>query len=952
MPWDRVGSCFLVDFFTRLHCIPIMPGALYRLESCHFQRTMSFHVSVTQIIEIHYFCCCYFFGAYNWDPNVKASVCVRRKVPPEKATVVSSLFPWDLGQGSHLQLCQAYYFFSYQRWSKMNWTEGRLRRHASTKSRNSDLLKQKKAFAKARINKALQSTPRDQHATPFFRVDIPGQSPTKIACHSTSPQVPTASKKSPPAKNLQNSPSKISEKRRGRQDIDREVKRLRLLEKQDWVGLDLQKPINLARPVPQAIKQSKSSSSRCYRDLSRVVPPRDVLYGRPKHHKATHHHHKPSPIRNLAAGNAARVAAARAALTKSEHSPRCGTPGSNNADHLRHTDSPLLYHPQPIRPEAPRALNSFSLTVDDRSNVSRSVETETDRRSDNLLSLSDNLPDTRILVDFLDISSVPGVEKSNLRRSLSEARDAGSDSLYPEPSEGSSDYGEENRTWLEALEKMANQPKAALEVIGTAKEAQKASRFFHPGVRNEMGSIVSERKEGSSSPFWTDIPRCKASEHLQLSKVFPETATSHSYHRRLENGLRVAGPVWPSLLPLMSGALQGGREKGSPKTSASRQEKFERECGTLSSDQGLLPTAPLTLEKKNAAKGAAESVTNGLRGGLDENWFGSSSRKPSSQVPEITRKNTGEMRYEGRLKRVLSHESQRRLEVEFGLTSPAQLPAPKDKPPENVPGNTPRKGFLCKPPTSLEAEFGLTSHTPTPPAVEKDAEDDETAWMSFVFGKDDSEDMNSTAFSEAKRDAARQIVPSVLSWGSDSHPVQSPLRTTQPVSETGATGGADTRASADDSAQSPLTYSVTSFNVHEAPVRIPDETTTFTDEFDELSYVTGRGSFSPLEASTETATSFGIPRSEADSTVAEIGSPRGSRPPPLRQSYWSRPKPFVGQNADVSRPFGVSSSALAEKGRGRSVGRRGGRGGRVKVGLAGGRVTGPDGRPIIRSITN
>ncbi|KAI2627324.1 hypothetical protein GGS26DRAFT_136543 [Hypomontagnella submonticulosa] len=136
----------------------------------------------------------------------------------------------------------------------MNWTEGNLSRHSKGRQRNELLTRQKQHFAKVR-NGLLRGRTK--------------QSPISISFLPT--QRPRESGHRNDLSGLTNKPLSsplLAEKRRRTRDSPADVerqssireKRRKLLDKADWVGLNLQQPINIAFPAqPHAATGSKWS---------------------------------------------------------------------------------------------------------------------------------------------------------------------------------------------------------------------------------------------------------------------------------------------------------------------------------------------------------------------------------------------------------------------------------------------------------------------------------------------------------------------------------------------------------------------------------------------------------------------------------------------------------------------------------------------------------------------
>ncbi|KAI0012695.1 hypothetical protein F4779DRAFT_18289 [Xylariaceae sp. FL0662B] len=123
----------------------------------------------------------------------------------------------------------------------MNWTEGNLSRHSRGRKRNALLTRQKQHFAKARSKLLGGSIKQSPRSLSFFGINYSSSSSQVQGISTSAPYTVLASplgvskweqKRPPDSKHgIKSEASAIHEKRR------------RLLEKSDWVGLDLQKPI-------------------------------------------------------------------------------------------------------------------------------------------------------------------------------------------------------------------------------------------------------------------------------------------------------------------------------------------------------------------------------------------------------------------------------------------------------------------------------------------------------------------------------------------------------------------------------------------------------------------------------------------------------------------------------------------------------------------------------------
>ncbi|SPO06634.1 uncharacterized protein DNG_09326 [Cephalotrichum gorgonifer] len=228
----------------------------------------------------------------------------------------------------------------------MNWTEGNLHRHARGRTWNRDCSRQRRAFANARAPRAPR-TPTNLSATavgetsPFFTIGALSE-PSPSRCH---PPIFKAAA-GPPPSTKRKLPSMTSH---GKDDL--ETKRRRLLERPDWTGIS-------GRVSP--VVQPRDETPPC-----QVEPPR----GPPS--PPLHLHH-PKPMRRDGA-KVVRSLESRTYRAEPTPTPNPSTTGSS---------------PYPRPSPYPR--------------VAASVGTEGTEETDNLLPLSDTLPDVTVRLDILD----------------------------------------------------------------------------------------------------------------------------------------------------------------------------------------------------------------------------------------------------------------------------------------------------------------------------------------------------------------------------------------------------------------------------------------------------------------------------------------------------------------------------------------------------------------------
>ncbi|KAI0137813.1 hypothetical protein F4776DRAFT_84326 [Hypoxylon sp. NC0597] len=124
----------------------------------------------------------------------------------------------------------------------MNWTEGNLSRHSRSRQRNELLTRQKQHFAKVRNGLLKGSVKQSPISISFFG----SHQPRDLKHQDNSGSVPSR---------LPSSPLLVERRKRTRDsqsDPERQSsiqeKRRRLLDKTDWVGLELQQPIDITFP--------------------------------------------------------------------------------------------------------------------------------------------------------------------------------------------------------------------------------------------------------------------------------------------------------------------------------------------------------------------------------------------------------------------------------------------------------------------------------------------------------------------------------------------------------------------------------------------------------------------------------------------------------------------------------------------------------------------------------
>ncbi|KAI1808956.1 hypothetical protein F4811DRAFT_7164 [Daldinia bambusicola] len=124
----------------------------------------------------------------------------------------------------------------------MNWTEGNLSRHSRGKQRNELLTKQKQHFAKVRTNLLKSGVKQNPVSISFLGAQHSRDLGRRDGSGSVTYKLPSSPPLKEKRKRFRGSPGD-----QGHQAPSRE-KRKRLLDKEDWVGLSLQQPIDITFP--------------------------------------------------------------------------------------------------------------------------------------------------------------------------------------------------------------------------------------------------------------------------------------------------------------------------------------------------------------------------------------------------------------------------------------------------------------------------------------------------------------------------------------------------------------------------------------------------------------------------------------------------------------------------------------------------------------------------------
>lgn len=162
--------------------------------------------------------------------------------------------------------------------STMNWTEGNLARHSRNRKHKDEFLRQREHFAKVRSG--LQN-PKTNVSPPS--IALFAQAPFSIS--HASPRIPKTVTPNPSRKRPREvvsadtsqyftninvelpNPATFQKERAEEEGLRR--KRQKLLMKRDWVGTDLQKPIQMEFPKPRTLLENPWSSSRPNRHSSK-----------------------------------------------------------------------------------------------------------------------------------------------------------------------------------------------------------------------------------------------------------------------------------------------------------------------------------------------------------------------------------------------------------------------------------------------------------------------------------------------------------------------------------------------------------------------------------------------------------------------------------------------------------------------------------------------------------
>lgn len=160
----------------------------------------------------------------------------------------------------------------------MNWTEGNLARHSRPRKGKEVLLRQKEHFAKARARLLDTNAKTSPPSISFLAHRAPPSSPSR-QCHSTS-RSPSSTKKLGREDNTRQTsrwfqdadpalPSPSSFQRDQFAENALGQKRQRLLEMGDWVGTNMQKPIQMEFSQPRVSFGNPWGTPRARRHASK-----------------------------------------------------------------------------------------------------------------------------------------------------------------------------------------------------------------------------------------------------------------------------------------------------------------------------------------------------------------------------------------------------------------------------------------------------------------------------------------------------------------------------------------------------------------------------------------------------------------------------------------------------------------------------------------------------------
>ncbi|KAL6922160.1 hypothetical protein ACHAP8_003630 [Fusarium lateritium] len=185
----------------------------------------------------------------------------------------------------------------------MNWTEGALARHSRRKGWDKDAARQKQYFAKARARKNAPSSSKGLDIVSFVPDYIKQPQPQQPQDHYSASSTPAKKQKTPKRKliHIQNDVNetprrdlaqginielpkpdgKLSpayQSKKYHQELDIAVKRRRLLEKDDWTGVNTQKPL-MANSTWRKDRSPRPRGTANFRQDPTSIPPAYDQYG-------------------------------------------------------------------------------------------------------------------------------------------------------------------------------------------------------------------------------------------------------------------------------------------------------------------------------------------------------------------------------------------------------------------------------------------------------------------------------------------------------------------------------------------------------------------------------------------------------------------------------------------------------------------------------------------------
>ncbi|KAL3608566.1 hypothetical protein FPOAC2_03566 [Fusarium poae] len=184
----------------------------------------------------------------------------------------------------------------------MNWTEGALARHSRRKGWDKDAARQKQYFAKARAKKNAPSSSKGLDIVSFVPDYIKQSQPQQPQDHYSPSSTPAKKQKTPKRKLIhrQNDTSKtprrelvqginvelpkpggeptpVNQSKKDHQEPDIATKRRKLLEKDDWTGVNTQKPLMVNSTWRKDRSPRPQGTANFRRDLTSLPPIYDQM---------------------------------------------------------------------------------------------------------------------------------------------------------------------------------------------------------------------------------------------------------------------------------------------------------------------------------------------------------------------------------------------------------------------------------------------------------------------------------------------------------------------------------------------------------------------------------------------------------------------------------------------------------------------------------------------------